>query len=70
MGAIQTGSSKVLTEGNLQPGVPGSVPIELDSQSKTYSTLQDYVNLFTSPGLVAGGGFLNLGVYNAAQART
>lgn len=55
MGAIQTGSSKVLTEGNLQPGVPGSVPIELDSQSNTYSTLQDYVNLFTSPGLVAGG---------------
>lgn len=49
-------------DGNLQPGVPGSVLIELDrTENSTYGTLQDHVNLFTSPGLITGGMFSSQG---------
>lgn len=45
-------------EGNLQSGVPGSVLIELDrDEGSSFGTLQDHINLFTSPGLIVGGDF-------------
>ena len=43
-------------EGNLREGVPGSVLITLDSDADAkVGNLQDYVNLFTSAGLISGG---------------
>lgn len=42
-------------EGNLQPGVPGAVTISLDASGETkYGTLQDFVNLNGSAGLLTG----------------